>query len=248
MTTVVDQRVRLYQRLPLSDQDEWWIRRAAASPDERVLYLGCGTGRLATPMAAACDLLVGVDRDPAMLAAFDRRLDAESQRRVRLVEGDAADLRLGERFGAVVAPSNLLNGLPDAEARQAVVRTAAEHCLGVGTVVLQVLNPYWLATAGDGPAEGTIAARGGGDDVAVRVDQVEFEPWTQRLRARITYRFADGETLRDPVDAVALFPEELRRLTRDAGLVIVERRGAAPGTQPLGLAGGSWHLVCRPRR
>ncbi len=107
-----DTTVRLYRRLPETPDADWWAGLAGGSPDGRVLYVGCGTGRLALPVARKATALVGVDHDAAMLAAFRERLDREPDlaERIRLVEADASTLNLGDRFGLVVLPSNLLNG------------------------------------------------------------------------------------------------------------------------------------------
>lgn len=243
-----DDRVRLYQRLPVTGDADWWVKLAADAPDGRVLYVGCGTGRLAVTLAAEAAELVGVDVDAGMLAAFRERLDAapELADRIRLVEAPAQDLNLGERFGLVVLPSNLLNGVTDPSARTSAVRQAARHCLRSGRVVLQVLNPYWMACQ-DPTGRGRIVPRDGGPAIDVTIRTLGFDPWEQRQRATLTYRFADGEELVDAVDAVALYPRELRALVFQAGLEIVETHGAEPGASELDLQGGTWHLVCRPR-
>lgn len=142
-----DDRVDLYSRLPVTEDVDWWRGLAFDSPDGRVLYVGCGTGRLGAPLAEVCDELVGVDHDGGMLAAFHQRVegDPDLAGRVRLVEADAVDLDLGESFGLVIIPSNLLNGIVDPTRRTAAARAAARHCAPDGRVVLQVLNPYWMA-------------------------------------------------------------------------------------------------------
>lgn len=241
-------RVRLYRRLPVTADVDWWAELAASAPDGRVLYVGCGTGRLALAIAAEAGELVGVDVDPDMLAAFRERLAAhpEVADRIRLVEAPLEELRLGERFGLVVLPSNLLNGITEPSARTSAVRHAARHCRPDGAVVLQVLNPYWMACQDPG-GRGGIAPRDGGPPIEVTIESLGFDAWEQRQRARLTYRFQDGEELTDEVDAVALYPRELRALAYQAGLDIVETHGPEPGRTDLGVEGGTWHLVCRPR-
>lgn len=242
-----DQRVRLYRRLPVTRDADWWTGLAATSTDGRVLYVGCGPGRLAAALAAHSSELVAVDVDPAMIAAFRDRLscDPELAQRIRLVTAPAEELDLGDRFGLVVLPSNLLNGITDPSDRAAAVRRAARHCLPGGRVALQVLNPYWMARE-DPTTTGRISPRDGGAGIEVRIDHLGYDVWQQRQRARIHYRFADDEVLIDDVDAVAIYPRELRALASQAGLEITETHGPEPGTSVLGLAGGTWHVVCRP--
>lgn len=98
--TVQRRDVRFWQRLAL----------AAEGP---VLELGCGTGRIAVPVARSGAALIGIDRSAPMLARARRKL-----RRVRLA-GSAA-LVLGDirhlpfrrgRFPLVMAPYGILQSL-----------------------------------------------------------------------------------------------------------------------------------------
>jgi SAM-dependent methyltransferase len=243
----VTDRVKLYQRLPATADVTWWRDLAARAPGGRVLYLGCGTGRLAVPMAAASVNLVAVDVDRDMLDALATRVEevGDLAGRVRLVESPAHQIDLGDRFGLVVLPSSLVNGMTDPGERTEAVRRAAAHCRRDGQVVLQVLNPYWM-TCDDPSARGTIDPADGSEPIQVAIRSDDVDVWEQRVRASITYRFADGQRLVDDIDAVALYPRELRALAFQAGLQIAERWGARPGVDPLTTAGGTWHLVCRP--
>ena len=50
-----------------------WLELAAATPGGRVLDIGCGTGRVALPLAHAGHPVTAVDIDAALLAALARR-------------------------------------------------------------------------------------------------------------------------------------------------------------------------------
>jgi ubiquinone/menaquinone biosynthesis C-methylase UbiE len=88
-------------------------RRIALGTDGRALELGCGTGRVAMPIARAGRALVGVDRSDAMLARARRRVNrARLQRRLRLVRGDIRHLPFPDRsFALVMAPYGILQSL-----------------------------------------------------------------------------------------------------------------------------------------
>ena len=73
-----------------------------ASPGEVVLDFGCGTGELAARIAATGARVIGLDSDPAMVAAAARRLGAEST-----MLADVHDFRLPEPVDAVFSNAAL---------------------------------------------------------------------------------------------------------------------------------------------
>ncbi|MGK2933042.1 MAG: class I SAM-dependent methyltransferase [Solirubrobacterales bacterium] len=98
-----------------------WLELTEGSSS--VLDLGCGIGRVARYLAAEGRTVVGVDRDPAMVADFNRLATEEG---VFAVTGDVTELdpvELGrERFGAVVAPQQLLHIVGGEDARQRLMK------------------------------------------------------------------------------------------------------------------------------
>lgn len=95
----------------------------------RVLDAGCGTGRVARELARRGLAVVGVDRDPSMLAEA-RRLSPELVWR----EADMADVDLGERFDVVVMAGNVPLFTP-AERRHGLVTGCARHLAPGGLLV-----------------------------------------------------------------------------------------------------------------
>ncbi len=90
----------------------FWQRIALATKG-RVLELGCGTGRIALPIARANRALVGIDRSQAMLARARTRVRrARLQKKLRLVRGDIRHLPFPDRaFSLVMAPYGILQSL-----------------------------------------------------------------------------------------------------------------------------------------
>ena len=79
-----------------------------------VLELGCGTGRVAVPVARTVDGVVGIDRSDAMLNEAQRRVRrGTAERRLHLVRGDVRSLpfRAASRFRLVMAPYGVLQSL-----------------------------------------------------------------------------------------------------------------------------------------
>lgn len=228
-------RARLYARLPETDDIDWWVALAAASPDGAVLELGAGTGRITRRLAEVAEV-VAVDHDASAMAM----LPGHVERHV----ADAGEIDLGRLFGLVALPVALLNELADRTARRRALQAAAAHCRPDGKVALQVLNPFWLMLGedSDGIIDGADGTR-----VQVTADHRPADLWAQRAHADLRYRFADGEVLVDRLEASAVFPEELELLLEGAGLEVVERWGAVPGQDRPSLDDGSWFVVARPR-
>lgn len=78
-----------------------------------VLELGCGTGRVAIPVAQAGAHVIGIDRSASMLARARTRVGrARLQSRVRLIRGDIRHLPFPDgRFPLVMAPYGILQSL-----------------------------------------------------------------------------------------------------------------------------------------
>jgi trans-aconitate 2-methyltransferase len=89
----------------LSDPQLGWGRRVlerlAPEPGERILDLGCGTGRLTSEIAAATPvLIVGLDRSAAMLSEA-RAANARGRRSPMYVRGSGEALPFVGAFDAV---------------------------------------------------------------------------------------------------------------------------------------------------
>lgn len=91
----------------------FWQRLAGAQ-EGPVLELGCGTGRIALPVARAGAIVVGIDRSVEMLARARQRLRrARLSDRALLVRGDIRALPFRRRpgFNLVMAPYGILQSL-----------------------------------------------------------------------------------------------------------------------------------------
>jgi SAM-dependent methyltransferase len=241
--TATGDRAELYRRLPLLEGDRWWVDLARSSPDGRVLELGAGTGRLTSAFVEAGLRVTAVERDPAMLRVLRERVGHGAT----VLGRDAADLPPLTPFGLVALPTSLLNELPDAASRRAVLAQASAACRPDGKVALHLLGPWWLvrvplrATGRLHPADGSGA-------VDVTVAGGDFDAWTGRRRATLSYRFSDGTLLHDQLDAAVVTGAELELATAAAGLEVVERWGPSPPDAGPATDQSAWHVVCRPRQ
>lgn len=95
-------------------RDVAFWRRLAAQHKGPVLELGCGTGRVAVPVARSGARVIGVDRSIPMLERARQRAGrARLARRLSLVRADIRFLPFASRasFGLVMAPYGILQSL-----------------------------------------------------------------------------------------------------------------------------------------
>jgi ubiquinone/menaquinone biosynthesis C-methylase UbiE len=90
----------------------FWQRLAAGAKGP-ILELGCGTGRVALPLAKKGVTVVGIDRSDSMLdRARTRVRRSRLQKRVKLIRGDIRHLPFPDRsFPLVMAPYGILQSL-----------------------------------------------------------------------------------------------------------------------------------------
>lgn len=198
--------VDLYALLPAAGEAE--IVHAAVPAGAAVLELGCGTGRIGTPLAELGHRVVGVDESAEMLARC---------RGIETVRSTIQDLESPERFDAVLLASHLINS--EAEQRAIFLRTCRRYLAPGGVVVVQRHRPGWIHTATDFEH----------DDGNLRTRmKVLGRPAPDRLHARIRYELGDraweqeftatevdDEVLPRVLEAAALRLDRI--LTRDGG-------------------------------
>jgi len=109
-----------------------------------VLELGCGTGRVAVPLALAGYRVTGLDLSEAMLRRARRRragLPPPVALRLRFSRQDMRRFRLRGRFAAILAALSSFALLPRAEDRRACLERIAAHLAPGGIVLLDLPNP-----------------------------------------------------------------------------------------------------------
>lgn len=87
-----------------------------------VLELGCGTGRVAVHLARRGHETIGLDRDRELLGALRERAEGLP---LHTLEADARAFALPRQVGLVLAPTHLLQLLPDDAERARCLRAAA---------------------------------------------------------------------------------------------------------------------------
>jgi SAM-dependent methyltransferase len=119
--------------------DVEWFSGLARRTGGPILELGCGTGRVAVPVAQDGHHVVGLDRSGAMLERAERRARRASVE-VRWVEGDMRAFSFNEAFALIFVAFNsfLMLGPDD---RWACLARVREHLAPRGRVAIDVFQP-----------------------------------------------------------------------------------------------------------
>ena len=204
-----------------------------------ILELGCGTGRVALHLARRGHDVLGLDTDPALVAALNSRA-REAGLPGRALAADATSFELEERFPLVIAPMQLVQLLRGARARRAMLARVAAHLEPGGILAATVVAPGQL------PESGTAAA---GNGPAPLPDVRELDGWLfsslplavrrdgerlsiERLRQAVSPAGELSEEV-DITELAPLSPAQLEAEARDTGLSPADSRDV-PATD--------WHV------
>ena len=114
----------------------------ARSAGGSVLELGCGTGRVAIPIAQAGIEIVGLDSSAAMLEVARRKAEkAPGARGLRLVEADMRDFSLDEVFGLVIIPFRGFLSLLSVEDQIQALANVRAHLAPGGKLAFNIFVP-----------------------------------------------------------------------------------------------------------
>ena len=136
------------------DDIPFYVEEAVAAGGP-VLELGCGTGRVAIPIAEAGVDIVGLDSSPAMLAVARRKIARHPGwvGSLSLVQGDMRDFSLGQRFNLVIIPFRGFLSLMTVEDQMRTLENIKRHLTPAGKLVFNVFVPDldMLVQEGDVP-------------------------------------------------------------------------------------------------
>lgn len=127
-----------------SPQDLEFFIDYSRKTDGGTLELGCGTGRVLIPTAAAGCEITGLDVSSYMLKKCREKLDQqpqEIQRRVKLIQGDMTNFNAGEIYSLVTIPFRPFQHLVTVAEQRACLACIHRHLSLGGWLVFDVFNP-----------------------------------------------------------------------------------------------------------
>lgn len=179
----------LYDNPAFRFELETYVTRLDLRPDERVLDVGCGTGRVVKQYVHTGTPVVAADYSLASLRRFRSGLDRKTRDRVRLVHCAVAPLPFPDGHFDVVVATSLFSNLATREERDAGLREAHRVLRDGGRLLVTVYNHCWtkrlrhsIGISRSGLKQGY---QSGGRIPYYNFDPAEFSAW-------ISTRFRPG--------------------------------------------------------
>lgn len=217
-----------------SEQDiPFWRELVMRYNPQRVLELACGSGRIGLALLQSLGdfYLEGLDIEPAMLAAYQRKVEmepADVQQRVTLHEGDMSEYELEHKgdFDLILLPFNSIAHLYEIEQQLNTFRNAYAHLAPGGRFVVDTFLPDidYLSDALNRPSqvylEDEIEAPDNTFTMLLYTTR-RYDPFEQVQHITWTHEkfFQSGENERylTRLDMHLFFPRELQLLFLAAG-------------------------------
>lgn len=214
-----------YERMFGRGYVDFWLAQARVTGGP-ILELGCGTGKLAIPLAEAGYSVTGLDNSPALLQFASNRSDG-----VQWTQGDMRSFDLDERFALIMLPSNNLGHLHTPEDFGRCIGGVKRHLRPGGVFIIDVFVPNLHLLLRDADEEYVLTEYDSPEGLGpVRVmARSHYESTTQIMRTT-TVRKMDGQTdVVGSLDLKMYFPRELEALVRCHGLHLAARYGGHAG-------------------
>ena len=233
---------RHYDALKAQNDVRFYLNQAQAASGP-VLEIGCGTGRVTIPLAAAGVDITGLDVSGAMLEEAKRKAD-EQGIRLAWIEADGRSFDLGGDFALIIMPFNTLQFFRDAASLKQIFDRVRTHLRPSGRFVFDVFNPQVAFLAAD-PTKRYERARypdphGGGE--VILEETREYVADRQVVRSTRYYHIG---TQRDcsirSLELRCFFPCELDLLLEHFGFRLLAKYGDFDGSP---LSGGSPKQIC----
>jgi SAM-dependent methyltransferase len=223
----------------------FWTRVAAAAGGP-VLEFGCGTGRIALPLARAGTPVVGIDLSARMLArARGRVRRARLGRRVHLVRGDIRRLPFpDDRFALVMAPYGILQSLTSEDDLGATLRAVRRALRPGGRIVMELVAdlPAWQEYSNETKLRGWRAGRRSHVTLVESVRQDRSRGLTLFEQEFVERRDGAAASRRFTLAFRTLSVRQMASRLAKAGLNVTARLGSYTG-DPWTPSSDTWILI-----
>jgi SAM-dependent methyltransferase len=190
-----------------------------------VLELGCGTGRVALHLARRGYEVIGIDRDQELLDVLEERA---KRWELTTLRADARAFDLAQPVGLVLAPTHLLQLLPDRAERAECLRSVAQALRPGGLLAASIIEEMPEADEAPPPLPDVREVDGWVySSLAVEAAVGPGEIVVHRLRHAVS---PEGELSEEPNEVrIATFPAAALEAEAEAvGLKPAGRREIAP--------------------
>ena len=192
-----------------------------------ILELGCGTGRVAIPLAREGFEVTGLDISRPMLDHARSKAKGAGVS-VRWVEADCRDFNLGREYGLVVFPFNSIAHLHDHESIEACLACVGAHLESTGRFIIDIFNPRLEILLRDSSERYPVAEYSDPDGcgTVVITENNVYDNASQINRIKWYYRIGDDATEHVRELNMRIFhPQELDGLLRSNGFTVEHKYG-----------------------
>jgi SAM-dependent methyltransferase len=235
---------RFYDLTPHFPNDVPFYVSRILRPNTKVLELGCGTGRVAFPLAQHGAHVHGIDSSAAMIAILESKRDRFTplMGSVTAQHGDITNFTLERTFDLIVAPFRVMQNLASDQELDGLFRCIRQHLDPAGRCILNAFHP-------NRPREAmTREWCSSQEDFAWRVDLEDGSFECHERRSRLTEdplvlypdliyrRRGNGPAVEEHTLSIAMrchYPEELLALVRRHGFQDLGKWGGYAG-EPYG--------------
>jgi SAM-dependent methyltransferase len=186
-----------------------------------ILEVGCGTGRIALPLAETGHEIHGLDASPSMLQILRSKLAGRPELKLLLHEGDMRTFDLGQKFAQVFVPFRAFLHNDTIDDQLAALQSFHRHLRPDGRLVLDIFAPSYRMMSND-KIDVSLPAQPLADGRIITVmDHAKYMHKDQRLEVErhIDTVYLDG-TLKRTIEHFHLryiFRYEMELLLRQSG-------------------------------
>jgi len=204
------------------DDVPFWTQ--AASSCRTVLELGCGTGRIAIPIAASGRQVIGIDSNQSMLDQARRKTRAAGVD-VQLVLGDMRSFDLGrDDLDLATLAFNTVNQLLSLDDALACLRCARRHLAPTGHLIIDTFLPSPARLIDEELQSDYVLPDG--VKIAITAHR-SYDPARQLRTLDLVIRSSNGAPDgTDRSEVHVYYPQELLLLLTQAGFDVVAAYGS----------------------